>query len=109
MIKKISASQPNVFIDNKQINQVYECKTLVVTVDQHLSWKCDTENICRKYAQKSRRFVESNLVIKNKHLFLFLTPLSALTSTKAVRYGMYPAKLDQNDFKNYKIGLLELY
>ena len=48
MIKRISDPQPNILIDNKQIKQVYECKTLGVTVDQHLSWKSNTDNICRK-------------------------------------------------------------
>ena len=48
MIKNISNSHPNVFIENKQIKQVYECKTLGVTIDQHLSWKNNTENICKK-------------------------------------------------------------
>ena len=37
MIKNISNSHPNVFIENKQIKQVYECKTLGVKIDQHLS------------------------------------------------------------------------
>jgi hypothetical protein len=45
MIKKISDSHPTIFIENKQ---VYESKTLGVTVDQHLSWKSDTENSCKK-------------------------------------------------------------
>jgi hypothetical protein len=35
--QKISNSHPNVVIENKKIKQVYECKTLGVTVDQHLS------------------------------------------------------------------------
>ena len=48
MIKSVSNLQPNVVIENKQIKQVHECKTLGVTVDQHLSWKSNTENICRK-------------------------------------------------------------
>jgi hypothetical protein len=39
---------PNVLIEDKQIKQVNECKTLGVTVDQHLSWKSNTENICKK-------------------------------------------------------------
>ncbi|CAB4035989.1 Hypothetical predicted protein, partial [Paramuricea clavata] len=39
MIKKNSDSRLNVFIENKQITQVSECKTLGVIVDQHLSWK----------------------------------------------------------------------
>ena len=48
MIKNIYDSHPNVLIEDKQIKQVYECKTLGVTVDQHLSWKSNTENICKK-------------------------------------------------------------
>ena len=39
MIKSIYDFHPNVLIEDKQIKQVYECKTLGVTVDQHLSWK----------------------------------------------------------------------
>ena len=48
MIKNISDSCPNVYIENIQIKQVHECKTLGVTMDQHLSWKSNTENICKK-------------------------------------------------------------
>ena len=48
MIKNISDSCPNVYIENIQIKQVHECKTLGVTIDQHLSWKSNTENICKK-------------------------------------------------------------
>ena len=48
MIKSISNAQPNVIIENKPIKQVYDCKTLGVTVDQDLSWKNNTENICKK-------------------------------------------------------------
>ena len=36
MIKSISNSHPNVFIENKQIKQVYECKTLGVQIDQQI-------------------------------------------------------------------------
>ena len=48
MIKKISDPQPNVFINNKQIKRVYKCKTLGLTIDQYLSWKSNTEIICKK-------------------------------------------------------------
>ena len=48
MIKNISNSHPNVFIENKQIKQVYECKTLGVKIDLHLSWKGNTDEICKK-------------------------------------------------------------
>ena len=39
IIKSSSNWQSNVKIENKQIKQVHECKTLGVTIDQHLSWK----------------------------------------------------------------------
>ena len=48
MIKNISNLQLNVKIENESIKQVYESKTLGVTIDQHLSWKTNTENICKK-------------------------------------------------------------
>ena len=48
MIKSILNRQPNIIIENKPIKQVYDCKTLGVTVDQHLSWKNNTETICKK-------------------------------------------------------------
>ena len=48
MIKNISTSHPNVFIENQQIEKVNECKTLGVTIDQHLSWKRNTDKICKK-------------------------------------------------------------
>ena len=48
MIKSISNAHPNVIIENKPVKQVYECKTLGVTVEPHLSWKSNTENICKK-------------------------------------------------------------
>jgi hypothetical protein len=35
-------------IENRPINQVQERKTLGVIVDQHLSWKSNTEGICKK-------------------------------------------------------------
>ena len=48
MIKSISDLQLNVVIENKPVKHVIECKTLGVTLDQHLSWKSNTENICNK-------------------------------------------------------------
>ena len=58
MIKSISNKQPNVIIENKPIKQVYDCKTLGVTVDQHLSWKNNTENICKKITSGIQLFVK---------------------------------------------------
>ena len=48
IIKSISDSQLNVIIENKPVKRVIECKTLGVTLDQHLSWKSNTEIICKK-------------------------------------------------------------
>ena len=48
MINKQPNKQPNIIIENKPIKQVYDCKTLGVTVGQHLSWKNNTENVCKK-------------------------------------------------------------
>ena len=48
MFKTIKNWQPKVKIENVHIKQVRECKTRGVTVDQHLSWKSNTENICKK-------------------------------------------------------------
>ena len=48
MIKNISGCHLNIFIQDKQIKQVYKCKTLGVTIDQHLSWKSNTDTICKK-------------------------------------------------------------
>ena len=47
-ISKISDFQPNVFMDNKEMKQVHECKTFGETVDQYLSWKSDTDTSCKK-------------------------------------------------------------
>jgi hypothetical protein len=45
----ITNSDPNIFIENKQIKQVYECKTLgILIIDKHLSWKSNTKKIARK-------------------------------------------------------------
>ena len=35
-------------LKKKQIKQVYKCKTLGVKIDQHLSWKRNTDEICKK-------------------------------------------------------------
>jgi hypothetical protein len=48
MIRNVSNFQPNIIIENKQIRQVNKTKTLGTTIDQHLTWKTNTENICKK-------------------------------------------------------------
>jgi hypothetical protein len=69
MIKSISNKQPNIIIENKPIKQVYDCKTLGVTVDQHLSWRNNTENICKKITsgisalRQIKEFVEKDTLV----------------------------------------------
>jgi hypothetical protein len=40
-------NRQNLLIENKQIQQVNKSQTLGTTIDQHLSWKPNTENICK--------------------------------------------------------------
>ena len=48
MITQISDEHPKLSIGNKSIKQVKQCKMLGVEIDQHLTWKSNTENICEK-------------------------------------------------------------
>ena len=48
MIRNVSNSQPVNLIENKQIKQVNVSKTVGTTIDHHLTWKPNTENICKK-------------------------------------------------------------
>ena len=93
MVKNISNFRPNVVIENKRIKQVHECKTLGVTVNQHLSWKSNTDTICRK--------ITSGIsVLRRKKNFVDRQTL--------LLYGMCLVKHNLNDFKNSKIEPLEL-
>ena len=48
MLRNVSNYQANISIGNKQIQQVNKSKALGTIDDQHLSWKPNTENICKK-------------------------------------------------------------
>ena len=91
MIKKNSDSRLNVFIENKQIKQVSECKTLGVIVDRHLSWKSNSENICKKITagisaiRRVKPFVDKDTL--------------AHTLITVVKYGMCLVNHNQNDSK----------
>ena len=110
MIKNIFNSHLNVFIENKKIKQVYECKTLGVKIDQHLSWKGNTDEICKKVTagisaiRRIKPFVDQDTLtlIYNAKLFI-------RTSTSALKYRVYLVKLNQNECKNCKIEQLELF
>ena len=112
MIKSTSSSQPNILIERKQIEQFNQSKTLGLTIDQHLSWKPNTENICKKItsAISAVGYVVSNhLLRKKKHLSLYTMLLHGHTSITVVKFGMYLVNHNANDYKSSKIELLELY
>ena len=46
IIKSVSNLQPNVVIENKQIKQVHECKTLGVTAYHRIVFFCFSACIC---------------------------------------------------------------
>ena len=46
MIRNISDLQ--LYVKNESVNQVYESNALKVTIEQHLSWKSNTEVISKK-------------------------------------------------------------
>ena len=39
---------PDLLIEKRRIKQIFEDKSLGVVVDQHLSWKSNTDNFCKK-------------------------------------------------------------
>ena len=47
-LTQISNEHPKVSIGNKSIKQAKQCKMLRVKIDQDLTWKSNTENICKK-------------------------------------------------------------
>ena len=73
MIKNISNSQPNILIENKPIQQVNKCKTLGTTIDQRLSWKPNTENICQKITSglSALRRVKPFVADRNTLIFIY--------------------------------------
>ena len=48
MLKKASAKQLNINIQNNPIKRVFQCKTLGVTLDKNLCWKSYTDTLCKK-------------------------------------------------------------
>ena len=56
-------------IENRPIKKVQECKTLGVIVNQHLSWKSNTERICKKIrstisvVRKLKEFVDRDTLV----------------------------------------------
>ena len=111
MLRNVSNYQANISIDNKQIQQVNKSKALGTIVDQHLSWKPNTENICKKITSgiSALRRVKPFIAERGIHLFLYTMPSYVLTSIIVVKFGMYLVKYNLNDCKSSKIELLELF
>ena len=69
MLKKASTKQFNIHIQNKPIKRVFQCKTLGVTLDENLSWKNNTDALCKKissgiYAVKHiREYVDKEILL----------------------------------------------
>ena len=69
LVHTVSDSNLNIMIENRPIKQVKECKTLGVIVDQHLSWKSNTESICKKITsaisviRKLKEFVDRDTLV----------------------------------------------
>ncbi|CAB4030205.1 Hypothetical predicted protein, partial [Paramuricea clavata] len=69
LVHTVSDSNLNIMIENRPIKQVKECKTLGVIVDPHLSWKSNTESICKKITsaisviRKLKEFVDRDTLV----------------------------------------------
>jgi hypothetical protein len=113
MIKKNSDSRLNVFIEIKQIKQVSECKALGVIVDQHLSWKSNSENIGKKITagisaiRRVKPFVDKDTLISMYNAIV--RPYFDYCCEDDYCMGcVWRVNHNQNDYKNFKIELLEL-
>ena len=107
ILNKISDKQPIINIEDKQIEQVSESKILGVILDQHLSWKSNTDSICQKvssgiYAPNICKI----LLIKtqfSQYIMLLFNP----TLTTAVKFGMYLERYNPHAFRNFTSELLK--
>ncbi len=90
MIRNASNAQPNILIENKQIQQVNKAKTLGIIIDQLY-------------------VVSNHLLLKEIRLPPYTMPLYVPTSTIVQKFGMYLVKYNQNDYKSSKTELLELF
>jgi hypothetical protein len=90
---------------------VQECKTLGVIVDQHLSWKSNTESICKKITsaisviRKLKEFVDRDTLVS---IFNAIVHSAYFTYCCEV-WDIFGVKLNHNDYKSFKlIDALEL-
>ena len=68
MLKKASVQQLKIHIQNIPIKQVFQCKTLGVTVDENLCWKSNKLYVKRYHLEYTLSKALKNMLIK-KHSF----------------------------------------
>jgi hypothetical protein len=97
-------------IENRSIKQVQECKTLGVIVNQHLSWKNNTESICKKITsaisviRKLKEFVDRDTFVS-----IFNAILQPYFTYCCEVWDIFGETQSQcNDYKSFKIDALEL-
>jgi hypothetical protein len=80
-----------------------------VTIDQHLSWKTNIENICKKITSGISALKRLKEFADKQTLLLYIMLLFAHILITAVKYGMCSEKRNKKDSKNYKTELLGLF
>ena len=74
MLKKAPAEQLKIHIQNKPI-QVFQCKTLVATLDENLCWKSNTYALCKKI---------SSVIYAHKHIKEYVDKKTLLSVYNAI-------------------------
>jgi hypothetical protein len=105
MIRNASNSQPNILIENKQVQQVNKSRTLGTTIDQHLSWKSNTENICKKITSgiSALRRVKPFIAAKETHLSPYTMLSYVPTSIVVLKFGMYFGEIQSKRLQKLQI------
>ena len=70
MLKKASAEQLKIHIQNKPIKQVFQCKTLGVTLDENLCWKGNADALCKKISSGIHALKHIKEHVDKKHSYL---------------------------------------
>ena len=86
MLKKILDPHPSIFIENK-LNKSMNAKLLEKQLTSIYSAKVIVTIFAKQYVQEFLLFVESNLMLTKKHLFLYIILLFALSLTIAISIG----------------------
>ena len=107
MIKKISDPPPNVHIENRQIKQVCESKTLGVTIASIYLGKVILKIFAKKIVPASVLSVVS--YVNKATLISVCNAFTRPCFVYCCEVWDVFAKFNQNHFKTYRIELLGLY